>query len=577
MSSEKNKRIMIGVIIFLVVMIMVLFAVVFYQKGRLDQSKEQAGTRADAWAESDAGQQEAASQEAVSDSKATQKADDKENDSKADTSKNRASTDGNAYKLTVNPSASWEQDGKYVTQFDIELWNNTSEAVEDWKVTFDNVTGAEVLTGWNGKFEIKKGVLTITPESYNGSVDANNMVSCGVQILFDDQSTAEQLAKGGTLYLGGVKVDSKLLAEGSDDKGSSSDQGDGKSDSSNGRDDKADASAKDATGSSDGTSDSDADSDEKSSADKKAVKAESGTPFANHGALSVKGTDLVDKNGKQYQLKGVSTHGIAWFPDYVNKDAFKTFRDDWGANIVRLAMYTDENNGYCTDGDPEKLKKLVRAGVDAATELGMYVIVDWHILHDLTPLKYEEQAKAFFEEISSEYKNSDNIIYEICNEPNGGTSWADVKKYAEVIIPIIRANDSNAVIVVGTPTWSQDVDAAAKDPIKDYDNVMYALHFYAATHKDDLRNKLTAAKKSGLPIFVTEFSICEASGDGQIDYDSAKAWFDLINDNNLSYCAWNVSNKAEKSSLIKSSVNKTSGWSEDDLSDTGAWIREQMK
>jgi len=118
---------------------------------------------------------------------------------------------------------------------------------------------------------------------------------------------------------------------------------------------------------------------------------------------------------------------------------------------------------------------------------------------------------------------------------------------------------------------------AANDPIKGYDNIMYTLHFYAATHKDDLRKKLTAAKNAGLPIFITEFSICEASGNGSVDYDSADAWFKLINENNLSYCAWNVSNKDEKSSLIKSSVTKKSGWTEDDLSETGVWIRRQMK
>ena len=541
MNTDRNKRITIGVIAFLILVIVLLIGIVVSQKKRLTQSNEQAATV-------DATEETATTEE-------KQAVDESENDEQSSDDSDSDKTP--VYSVTRNASSSWEQDGKFVVQFDIEFRNNSGETVNDWSITFDNVNGAEVLTGWNGKFEINGGILTVTPESYNNTVEAGNVMSCGVQIKFDDSDACSKVSENGKLYLAGQEVDtSKMLAADDTDKTETSDSDDdaGKEVAGDsGKDDKADVAAK------------------------KDTKPETGTPFANHGALSVKGTDIVDKNGEKYQLKGVSTHGLSWFPDYVNKDAFKTFRDDWGANIIRLAMYTDEGGGYCTDGNKENLKKLVKKGVDEATELGMYVIVDWHILHDLTPLKYEDEAKKFFEEFSSEYKNSDNIIYEICNEPNGGTSWADVRKYAEDIIPIIRKNDSNAIIVVGTPNWSQDVDIAAQDPVKGYDNILYTLHFYAATHKDDLRNKLTKALNAGLPIFVTEFSICEASGNGMVDYDSAKAWFKMINDNNLSYCAWNVSNKDEKSSLIKSSVNKKSGFTEDDLSETGVWIRKQMK
>jgi endoglucanase len=239
-------------------------------------------------------------------------------------------------------------------------------------------------------------------------------------------------------------------------------------------------------------------------------------------------------------------------------------------------MYTDEYGGYCNGGDKENLKQLIDTGVQSATELGMYVIIDWHILNDLTPVKYQSEAESFFAEMSAKYKDYDNVIYEICNEPNGGTSWSEIKGYAEDIIPIIRENDSDAIIIVGTPNWSQDVDVVADDPITGYDNIMYAIHFYAATHTDSIRSKVKTAHDKGLPIFVSEFSICDASGNGSIDYDQAKLWFDLIGDYNMSYVAWNISNKDETSSVIKSSCTKTSGWSDDDLSDTGIWIKNQM-
>ena len=120
------------------------------------------------------------------------------------------------------------------------------------------------------------------------------------------------------------------------------------------------------------------------------------SPFDAHGVLSVKGADLVDSKGDRYQLRGLSTHGLAWFPEYVNKETFACLRDDWNANCVRLAMYTDENGGYCSGGDQERLKSKIKEGVNAATELGMYVIIDWHVLSDQDPNKYKEQAIAFF-------------------------------------------------------------------------------------------------------------------------------------------------------------------------------------
>ena len=239
-------------------------------------------------------------------------------------------------------------------------------------------------------------------------------------------------------------------------------------------------------------------------------------------------------------------------------------------------MYTGESGGYCQDGDKDKLKKLVSDGVDYATELGMYVIIDWHILSDNNPQTNKDEAIPFFDEMSAKYADYDNVLYEICNEPNGSTQWSEIKSYAEEVIPVIRANDKDAIIIVGTPTWSQDVDIASEDPIEGQENIAYTTHFYAATHKENIRDKVKKAHDAGLCVFISEFSICDASGNGAIDYDSAEEWFDLIEEYNLSYAGWNLSNKNETSSLIDSSCDKTSGWTDDDLSETGKWLKEKI-
>ena len=256
---------------------------------------------------------------------------------------------------------------------------------------------------------------------------------------------------------------------------------------------------------------------------------------SKNGALQVIGTQLCDESGNAVQLRGISTHGIAWFPDYVNQALFTEMRQIWNVNIVRLAMYTDEYAGYCNGGDKEKLKKLVKSGVEYATKADLYVIIDWHVLNDRDPNKYIDEAKKFFDEMSKEYASNNNVIYEICNEPNGSTSWSQIKEYAEKVIPVIRANDKDAVIIVGTPNWSQFVDKAAADPIKNEKNIMYALHFYAATHKDDLRRKLKNAIDNGLPIFVTEYGITASSGDNPYDTDEAEVWIDFLEENGIPY------------------------------------------
>ena len=297
---------------------------------------------------------------------------------------------------------------------------------------------------------------------------------------------------------------------------------------------------------------------------------------SQNGALHVEGSQLVDAAGDPVQLRGVSTHGLAWYPQYVNEELFSELREDWGANAVRFALYSDEEGGYATDGRRVELNDLVLKGVEYATAADMYAIVDWHILSDGNPRTHAWAAEEFFKLVSARLADHDNVIYEICNEPNGKTAWADVKAYAAEIIPVIRANDPDAVIVVGTPTWSQDIQDAAADPLSE-DNIMYALHFYAATHQQPLRDRMAAAVEAGLPVFVSEFGICDASGSGAVDYASADAWVSLMDDLGVSYVCWNLSNKEEASALFKSDVSKTSGFSLDDLSEEGLWLVDALR
>lgn len=313
------------------------------------------------------------------------------------------------------------------------------------------------------------------------------------------------------------------------------------------------------------------------------AEAAAATPVSKHGRLSVKGADLVDSKGNKFQLRGISTHGINWDvgEPYVNKKAFKTLRDEWGVNAVRLAMYTEEYNGYCSGGNQAKLRKLVDKGVSYAEDLGMYAIIDWHILSDGNPNKNKSQAKKFFATMAKKYKKNKNVIYEICNEPNG-CSWNEIKSYATDIIKTIRKYDKKAVIIVGTPTWSQlgtdgTSNEVANHPIKGYKNIMYSLHFYASewSHSEYLPAKVTYARKKKLPILVSEFGLSEANGDGRIDKKSADKWFKQLDKYNVSYFCWSLTNKDEAASLLKPSTTKKSGWKSGDLTTAGKYIKKK--
>lgn len=301
------------------------------------------------------------------------------------------------------------------------------------------------------------------------------------------------------------------------------------------------------------------------------------TPVERYGALQVIGTQLCDKDGNPVQLCGMSSHGLHWHGKYANKDVIKWLRDDWNADLWRAAMYAGESGGYVNN--PAIANKVIDS-IEAAIELGVYVIVDWHVLPERDPMLYVKKAEEFFERIASTYGKYPNLIYEICNEPNGKeVTWeGNIKPYAEKIIPIIRKHCEN-IIVVGTPVWSSDLLKAAKDPIKGQKNIMYTLHFYAGSHGNSSRNVLRKALKKGLPVFVTEWGTTKASGDGGVFEKETLEWTKLMAQKKVSWANWSVNNKGEDSGNLKFNKDRDAkgGWQESDLQPSGILVRKIMR
>lgn len=266
---------------------------------------------------------------------------------------------------------------------------------------------------------------------------------------------------------------------------------------------------------------------------------------SGNGNLYVEGTNIYNKYDEKFRLKGLSSHGLQWYSDLLTYDNLKYLRDNWEINVFRLAMYTEEN-GYISD--PSIKEKLIEI-TDILIELDMYVVIDWHILSDGDPLKHIDSSKAFFDEISSKYADCPNIIYEICNEPNNVT-WEDsIKPYANEIIPIIRKNSPNSLIIVGTPTWSTEIDKITSSPLE-HPNILYAAHFYAGTHKTDSRNKIKKALENNLCVFVSEWGTTNLTGNSELSLDSSKEWIDFLDSHNISWINWSFSNKNEQSAIL---------------------------
>jgi endoglucanase len=292
-------------------------------------------------------------------------------------------------------------------------------------------------------------------------------------------------------------------------------------------------------------------------------------PVKDNGNLSVKGTFLVNEKGEEIVLRGVSYGWHNWWPRFYNKESVKWLAEDWKCTVVRAAMGVGPRGSY-TDKKVWS-KEKIEAVVNGAIEAGIYVIIDWHS-HEIK----QDEAVAFFAEMAEKYGRYPNVIYEIFNEPVKD-SWEQVKNYSIEVIKAIRRNDPDNIILVGSPHWDQDIHLVADDPITGFDNLMYTVHFYAATHGKQLRDRSDYALKKGIPIFVSESAAMKANGDGDLDYKSWDTWINWMEDNKISWITWSVADKDETCSMLQKSASDTGNWSENDLKESGLKTREKLR
>ncbi len=301
-----------------------------------------------------------------------------------------------------------------------------------------------------------------------------------------------------------------------------------------------------------------------------AVLSSYAQPVKEHGKLSVAGTQLLDEKGKPVVLRGMSYGWHCLWPRFYNDGSVNWLAKDWYASVVRAAMGIELGpDSYLKK--PEWSKEKIRAVIDQAIKDDIYVIVDWHS-HNVNL----EAAKAFFAEISAAYSRYPHVIYEIFNEPDH-ESWPEVKAYSAELIKTIRANDPDNIILVGSPHWDQDLHLVADDPLTGFSNIMYSLHYYAATHKQALRDRGDYALNKGIPLFISECAGMEATGDGPVNYSEWQRWIDWSEERKISWVIWSISDKAETCSVLKPTADSSGNWDQRDLKESGVKAREYLR
>ena len=275
----------------------------------------------------------------------------------------------------------------------------------------------------------------------------------------------------------------------------------------------------------------------------------------------------------------MSTHGLQWYANCVTPASLDVLAHQWRADVLRISMYVQEG-GYETD--PRRFTDLVHHYIEQATARGLYAIVDWHLLDPGDPHYNLARARTFFAEIAERHAAKDNVLYEIANEPNG-VPWSVIRDYAEQVIPVIRARDADAVVLVGTPDWSSlgasgsggGADVIAADPVR-AGNVMYVFHFYAASHGDYYYDTLARAADR-LPLFVTEFGTQEYTGDGPNDFAMAQRYLDLLASRKISWVNWNFSDDFRSGAVFTTGTCASGDYGDTArLKPAGVWIRDRI-
>mgnify|MGYP001806368286 CR=1 FL=1 len=234
--------------------------------------------------------------------------------------------------------------------------------------------------------------------------------------------------------------------------------------------------------------------------------------------IKVQGNQFVAQDGKAMVFRGLNVAD----PDNLHtkghweKVFFQEIKN-WGANIVRFPVHP---SAWRKRGKAEYLK-LLDDGVKWATELGLYVIIDWHSIGNLRTEMYQsdnyettqKETFEFWRTMAKHFKGNNTVaFFELFNEPTvaggqlGTCSWEQWKTLNEEMIGIIRAHGNDAIPLVAGFNWAYDLTPVKENPINAV-GIAYVSHPYPMKRSKPWEDKWTVdwgfvAKK--YPLILTE-------------------------------------------------------------------------
>ena len=246
------------------------------------------------------------------------------------------------------------------------------------------------------------------------------------------------------------------------------------------------------------------------------------------GWLRVDGNRFVDERGKPVILQGVNISD----PDKLlqngrwSKAHFEVVKS-WGARVVRVPVHPVAWKGR---GEVEYFKLLDQA-VTWASELGLYLVLEWHGIGNLEaglfqhPMHQTTKAETyqFWRGIAFRYGQVPALaFYELFNEPTdyrgqlGRITWQQWKAINEEIIGIIRAHDARGIPLVAGFDWAYELRSVKDAPIAAA-GIGYVSHPYPMKVPQPWEEKWErdfGYVADTYPVFATEIGFMAATDPG---------------------------------------------------------------
>ena len=265
--------------------------------------------------------------------------------------------------------------------------------------------------------------------------------------------------------------------------------------------------------------------------------------------------------------------GKVTFNYYLNNNSVFELKK-WGVNIIRIGLEIDEVE------NAEIMQDYLDT-IDMLLDNNMYVLtVLWNNENINTNM---EIARKYFELLSQRYKDTPNIIYEIANEPDRTVDWEMIKTYSNEIIPTIRSNDTDNIIIIPNPNYDNRPNEVNLNDITNNSNVMTSYHMYVGSNlTQENISYLQQAIDKNIPVFVTEWGTTLSNGNEGFFEEYSNAFVKYMENNKLSWCNFHIGDKnflaeqgegnEEYSGIVKHNMWDNS-LNDNILTDSGKYIK----